>query len=495
MSDPSASTSGFIWRPIDDYPESPDNFALPELRELANVWLEQRGMLEKAEGLSSFNERLRREWSIETGLLERIYTLDRGVTQILIERGIDASLIPHGSTSQAPERVVAMIRDHEAAIDFIFDFVKGNRALSTSYIKELHSLLTRNQLSTSAVDSAGRVHDVELLRGAYKTLPNNPVRPNGEAHEYCPPEQVASEMDRMVDMHLSHDGTPPEVEAAWLHHRFTQIHPFQDGNGRVARCLATLVLVRAGWFPLVIRDLQDERLRYINALEQADVDDLAPLVKVIGSAQKRAFVQALGISGQVLRRARAELVVDAAVEELQAREKAKRAEWSRVRDVADAVLESASTRLNEVCTQLRSRTAQYFQQPEFFVDAEKPDGPRGHYFRWQIIQIAKQLHYFANVRDYHSWVRFVVKTGVQSEIVISIHGAGREFRGILGISAFFFNREESDQGDRTASELTPLSSEIFQLNYRESAQEAVPRSQDWLEEVLVQGLELWRNSV
>lgn len=44
----------------------------------------------------------------------------------------------------------------------------------------------------------------------------------------------------------------PEVEAAWLHHRFTQIHPFQDGNGRIARLLASLVFIKAGWFPLVV---------------------------------------------------------------------------------------------------------------------------------------------------------------------------------------------------------------------------------------------------
>ena len=44
------------------------------------------------------------------------------------------------------------------------------------------------------------------------------------------------------------------MEAAWLHHRFVQIHPFQDGNGRIARALSTLIFVKAGWFPLVVRD-------------------------------------------------------------------------------------------------------------------------------------------------------------------------------------------------------------------------------------------------
>ena len=56
--------------------------------------------------------------------------------------------------------------------------------------------------------------------------------------------------------------------AAWVRHRFTQIHPFQDGNGRVARLLATLVFSRAEWLPLVVR--RDDRVRYLDALEAAD---------------------------------------------------------------------------------------------------------------------------------------------------------------------------------------------------------------------------------
>jgi hypothetical protein len=47
--------------------------------------------------LGEFEKRLRREWAIETGIIEDVYTLDRGVTRILIEKGIDAALIPHGT--------------------------------------------------------------------------------------------------------------------------------------------------------------------------------------------------------------------------------------------------------------------------------------------------------------------------------------------------------------------------------------------------------------
>jgi len=77
-------------------------------------------------------------------------------------------------------------------------------------------------------------------------------------------------MDRLIAMHLEHDqqGVPPEIEAAWLRHRFSQIHPFQDGNGRVARALASLVFIKAGSFPLTVTG--DDRNRYIGCLQIAD---------------------------------------------------------------------------------------------------------------------------------------------------------------------------------------------------------------------------------
>lgn len=76
----------------------------------------------------------------------------------------------------------------------------------------------------------------------------------------------------------------PEVEAAFLHHRFTQIHPFQDGNGRVARALASLVLVQTGDFPFVVKD--EERESYIIALEESDKGDLTILIEIVVEKQK-----------------------------------------------------------------------------------------------------------------------------------------------------------------------------------------------------------------
>lgn len=292
-SDPPRAEVAHRWRPIEDLPSDWQDLADADLDRLADDW---RTMCEGlgAEGaIAEFSERLKREWAIETGLIERVYTLTRGITEVLIEHGLREELIPSSATDRDPALVFDMIQDHAAAVDGLFDFVRRERRLSTSYIKELHAVLLAHQETASGRDIFGRRVEVPLIRGDYKKRPNNPVRPDGRVHEYCPPEQVAPEMDMLLAMHPEHGerGVPPEVEAAWLHHRFVQIHPFQDGNGRVACALATLVMIRARWFPLVVTDAR--RAEYIGALEVADEGDLRPLVRLFSGIQTRAFEGAI----------------------------------------------------------------------------------------------------------------------------------------------------------------------------------------------------------
>ncbi len=184
------------WRPITDYEVDPEELSHRELRALSGVWIERRTELAESRSVSEFTERLEREWAIETGLIERLYTLDRGITELMIEHGINAALIPHGAGDEAPTHIAAMIDDQQGAIESVFTFVKGKRPLSTSYVKELHSLFTRNQEFAEGRDHFGRRTLVPLIRGDYKQQPNNPARPDGSVHHYCPPEHVAAERVR-----------------------------------------------------------------------------------------------------------------------------------------------------------------------------------------------------------------------------------------------------------------------------------------------------------
>lgn len=476
------------WRPITDYETAPADLADRELVALSSVWLEQRAELEKSSHMADFVNRLKREWAIETGLIERIYTLDRGIAQLMIEKGVDAALIPHRA-SQEPELIVAMIGDQQAAVESLFAFVKGNRPLSASYIKELHSLFTRHQSAVEGQDQFGRTVRVSLLRGDYKRQANNPTRPDGTVFAYCPPEHVAAEMDRLVEMHARHGDAAPEVEAAWLHHRFTQIHPFQDGNGRIARALATLIFIKANWLPLVVRDL--DREAYIAALEKADEGQLRPLVAFFAKLQRKQFIKALGIARDLDTRVQVETLIQGMKQQLAKRRMSLEREWRTASDKAARLQEVAAQRLNEVRALLEEALSGAGDF-EFSVDQEPNEGSRSHWFQKQIVSTAKRLDYYANMKPYRSWLRLVMRDGGQANLLISFHCLGYQFQGVLACSATWFLRVPTDDGGYETGGASALSDEVFQINYKEPLAELESRFQDWLEVALDRGLARWK---
>ncbi len=139
------------WQPIQDLPENWRDFENQDLHSLASAWQERVQQLHDSDRLKYFNEKLTRQWAVETGIIERLYTLDRGITQLLIEKGIEASLIPHGSTDKSPALIVSIIRDQKEVVDGLFDFVSHRRELSTSYIKQMHQVFTLNQTTTDGI--------------------------------------------------------------------------------------------------------------------------------------------------------------------------------------------------------------------------------------------------------------------------------------------------------------------------------------------------------
>ena len=394
--------TGYEWKPLEDLPDDLVQYVNPDLQVLAQSWTVRLGQLRESQKLKEFNKRLSRQWAVETGIIERIYTLDRGVTQMLIETGLDASLIPHGTTNKPATLVVSMIRDQKEVIDGLFDFVAQRLDLSTSYLKQMHQVFMRTQKTTDAIDQFGNYVEVEILRGDWKKWPNNPSRPDGTLHEYCPPEQVASEMDRLISMHLEHTekGISPEVEAAWLHHRFTQIHPFQDGNGRIARALATLIFLRTGWFPLVIVD--DIRDDYIHAAEEADSGNLLPLVELFAKRQIQAFRQALSISEDVA----VERSIQSIIERSLARLGQRRIPSSAF-EISRQLENFTRQRLREVAHDLSDALQQI--APNYWASVTGNDADNDFWYKGQIIQVAKQFDYYANFRNYRAWAQMRVK--------------------------------------------------------------------------------------
>lgn len=105
-------------------------------------------------------------------------------------------------------------------------------------------------------------------RTGYKKIPNVIISAGREI-KTTEPEHVKKEMDSLISWYNKNSKILHPLEAAIIFHgKFEQIHPFEDGNGRVGRFLINVILVNSGYPPLIIR--KSVRKAYISALQASD---------------------------------------------------------------------------------------------------------------------------------------------------------------------------------------------------------------------------------
>lgn len=270
------------WAPLTGMPAGASEWGAEQYESLAARWAAAKQQLTDQGTdralLTLYLAERQREFAIETGQIEGLYTLKRGITEQLITEGLEGVRGQHTVEGLDDQTIQGLLEDQSMAMDLVFATIKGERPLSHAVLCEWHALLTRHQATVTGLTFDGRRVEVEFTeKGVYKTRPNNPRRPDGVIHEYCPPEHCRSEMDRFFALYPEIQGQqlPVAVEAAWLHHRFVRTHPFRDGNGRMARLLMAYAYMRRGLPPPVIPAA--DRGAYIETLERADRGDLRPL--------------------------------------------------------------------------------------------------------------------------------------------------------------------------------------------------------------------------
>ena len=143
--------------------------------------------------------------------------------------------------------------------------------LSESFVKRLHQVMLREDYTVYRQLPGGQQTSYIVHAGTYKTRPNSVITPSGERFEYASPEETPALMYDLIEWYnqreQAKDMSPVEL-AALFHYRYIRIHPFEDGNGRIARLLVNFILLRHN-YPMVVV-LSRKKRSYLNALGMAD---------------------------------------------------------------------------------------------------------------------------------------------------------------------------------------------------------------------------------
>ncbi|WP_022657356.1 Fic family protein [Desulfovibrio desulfuricans] len=191
-------------------------------------------------------------------------TLTISETKVVLEDGVTI-----GGKSMR-EHLEAI--NHREAIDYVVELAGQPGALTEAEIKNLHQIVLKSVDSSNA----GRYRQQNvLISGAGFTPPNFlHVREHMEA--FC-----AWCAGAAASLH-------PVERAARVHADFVNIHPFVDGNGRTARLLMNLELMRAG-FPVVIVPVEERSVYYANLDTVAVKGDYAPFVEQVCDLVEKSF--------------------------------------------------------------------------------------------------------------------------------------------------------------------------------------------------------------
>jgi hypothetical protein len=481
------------WRSIEPLKDEDrlGNGALGALDALRAEWDRRLSQLDEADR-TRIRQRTLRRLSVETGILERLYEVDWGLTLTLVAEGFTRDVVERAG-GKVDERTLATLRAQLDSLGMVLDFARQNRPLSAGFIKELHQAITRTQDTYVVTDSLGRVVEAELPKGEWKRQPNHVLRHDNTLLEYAPPEHVASEIDRLVALWRdpATHGLHPMITAAWLHHRFVQIHPFADGNGRVARALTLLVLEQHHYAPLVVDRWHRES--YLRALDRANDGQLVDLIRLFVKLESAALTTELERPPEVERGGVAVEVAHALAAQLA--EARRRRESELLGQLSTRAL-AVGGRLRAWFDRKRDELAAVFRERalpdvQVFADTEMPPSARIHWFRWQITESAHTAGHYADFRGFAGWSSLRVRLERwQLRYVASLHGVGRE-PGVMGVTTFAeiepYPQPQAEEETTPSRDYIRTTTDAFRFVYSETLEQIGERGAE-LDDLLDEGL-------
>jgi Fic family protein len=195
-----------------------------------------------------------------------LYEVDRGFTfSVAFETAAwELKLAEKG------EQVRSLFAAQMQAYDYVLDLATKSEPITEAAIRKLHEVVCGAQETYRVITAIG-FQEQALPKGRYKVLPNHVVHTrDGATHSYAPVDVTPVEMARLMSEIRSDafQKAHPVMQAAYAHYGLVVVHPFADGNGRVARALASAFTYRAISMPIMI--LSEHKGAYLDALEDTD---------------------------------------------------------------------------------------------------------------------------------------------------------------------------------------------------------------------------------
>jgi len=197
---------------------------------------------------------LRLDWGISE--MEDSEQFNIGVTKPFILKGVSHDESKLKSNSK-------LYSYNETAQRLINSFFSENK-LNIELIKQIHS---------NILHDGGQFRDQEVIVSDQTSVIET---------KFVDSSQIEEKLLKLIDWinsEFEKRETHPVVLSTLLHYEFVRIHPFLDGNGRLARVLTSLVLVSNGYVPPTIKT--DDRQHYISSLRSADGGNIHPLIEFI----------------------------------------------------------------------------------------------------------------------------------------------------------------------------------------------------------------------
>lgn len=266
---------------------------MTKIEQLYNEWKRLQPL--KDEDQLRLNHKFMLEFNYNSNHIEG-NTLTYGQTEYLLLFGkvVDAANMKDLEDMKASNVGLNMMKE-EALSEY---------PLTETFVRQLHKTILREDYTVYRQLPGGQQTSYVVHAGVYKTRPNSVITRTGERFEYASPEETPALMTDLIEWYNEEEQhgelTLPEL-CALFHYRYIRIHPFEDGNGRIARLLMNFILARHDYPMIVVKSADKEN--YLNALStcdgfvgtapsagaHAEIDQIRPFVEYVEMCMEHAL--------------------------------------------------------------------------------------------------------------------------------------------------------------------------------------------------------------